>query len=83
MKTVLLTFAAALCCGCSGLAGSDTFTLYRNSVVDANMRLHVASFDSADGEAYNRENCEVAKQLFKAQPDVKTKFWCEKGPFKK
>jgi hypothetical protein len=47
------------------------------------MRLHVAIFNAADGEAYNRENCEVAQNLFQTQPDVRTKFWCEKGNFKK
>lgn len=73
--------AAALAVGCG--TSESTFTLYRNSVTDVNMRIHVASFDAVDGEAYNRENCEQAKELFQAQPGVKTKFWCEKGSFKK
>jgi hypothetical protein len=47
------------------------------------MRVHVATFDSKDGDKYNRENCDQAQQLFQAQPAVKTKFWCEKGQFKK
>jgi hypothetical protein len=51
--------------------------------MDENMRIHVASFNAVDGEAYNRENCELAQQLFQTQPEVKTKFWCEKGTFKK
>jgi hypothetical protein len=67
--------------GC--VSDNDTFTLYRNSLVDENMRIHVASFNAADGDAYNRENCEQAQQLFQAQPGVKTKFWCEKGSYKK
>jgi hypothetical protein len=67
--------------GCS--SDSETFTLYRNSVTDENMRVHVASFNASDGEAYNKGNCEQAQQLFQAQPGVKTKFWCEKGAFKK
>lgn len=62
---------------------SSTFTLYRNSVLDAKMRLHVASFDTADGAAYNQENCALAQQLFQAQPGVKTQFWCEPGRFHK
>lgn len=61
----------------------QTFTLYRTSVKDENMRIHVATFDAGDGEAYNRENCDVAKSLFQAQPEVKSKFWCEKGRFSK
>ena len=47
------------------------------------MRIHVASFNAADGEAYNRDICEQAQQLFQAQSGVKTQFWCEKGAFKK
>jgi hypothetical protein len=67
--------------GCN--SEGDSFTLYRNSVFDENMRIHVASFNTADGEAYNRGNCEQAQMLFQAQPGVKTKFWCEKGTFRK
>ena len=52
------------------------------SVLDENMRIHVATFDAAGGEAYNRGNCEQAQALFQAQPGVKTKFWCEKGRFR-
>lgn len=80
-RTILLISITASFVGCS--SGSDTFTLYRNSVMDENMRIHVASFNAVDGEAYNRENCELAQQLFQAQSEVKTKFWCEKGAFKK
>lgn len=77
-------FATAITnCGGSGAGDGHVFTLYRNSVTDENMRIHVSTFDAADGEAYNRENCEQAQLLFKAQPGVKTKFWCEKGRFKK
>ena len=77
-------FAATMAsCGGSGAGDGQTFVLYRNSVTDENMRIHVATFDAADGEAYNRGNCEQAQLLFQAQPGVKTKFWCEKGRFRK
>ncbi|MER2518965.1 MAG: hypothetical protein ABTR92_21665 [Candidatus Accumulibacter phosphatis] len=72
-----LATAALVACG-----DSASFTLYRNSVLDENMRIHVATFDAAGGEAYNRGNCEQAQALFQAQPGVKTKFWCEKGRFR-
>lgn len=62
---------------------SDTYTLYRNSVLDETMRLHVATFNSKDGEKYNQGNCDIAKELFQKQDGVKIKFWCEKGAFKK
>ncbi len=63
-------------------AGS-AFTLYRSSALDANMRIHVATFDTHDGEPYNRENCDIAAGLFAGQPGVHVKYWCEKGEFKK
>lgn len=69
-------------------AGSDaeTFTLYRSSAVIENARVHVATFD-AEGELpdaqYNRTNCELAANLFQHQPGVETRFWCEKGTYRK
>jgi hypothetical protein len=47
------------------------------------MRLHVATFDSADGVEYNQGNCQIAQELFQNQEGVTTKFWCEKGRFNK
>ncbi len=86
MRIAIVLLAAMLAFGCDGnLLSSDgsVFVLYRNSVTDENMRLHVATFDTTDGENYNRGNCEQARELFQAQPGVKTKFWCEKGRFLK
>ena len=60
-----------------------TFTLYRNSATDANMRVHVATFDAKDGEAYNRENCDIAAGLFRQQLGVTVKYWCEKGRYRR
>lgn len=79
---VISASASTLLAGCFGTSEGNVFSLYRNSVTNENMRLHVATFDSSDGEAYNRGNCEQAQALFQAQPGVKTKFWCEKGRFK-
>jgi hypothetical protein len=62
---------------------SDTYTLYRNSVLDEFARYPVATFNSKDGEKYNQGNCDIAKDLFQMQDGVKTKFWCEKGNFRK
>lgn len=74
---------ALFACGGGSSSDSSIFVLYRNSVTDENMRLHVATFDAADGEAYNRGNCDQSRELFQRQPGVKTKFWCEKGRFRK
>lgn len=62
-------------------AAAGTYTLYRNSVLDSLARYHVATFNAAEGDAYNRENCDTARQLFQGQPGVRTRFWCEKGIF--
>lgn len=61
----------------------DTYTLYRTSVMDEHDRIHVATFDAAAGEQYNHDNCQIAAELFQKQDGVKTKFWCEKGKYRK
>ncbi len=58
------------------------FTLYRNSAVNGTLRMHVATFDAADGKAYSLANCDHAADLFEGQPGVKTRFWCEPGRFR-
>ena len=79
MKSILLIIPFLLL----ACIQSDTYTLYRNSVTDENMRIHVASFNSSGGENYNQGNCKIAQELFQKKEGVKTKFWCEKGVFKK
>lgn len=76
-------FSWLLSLALSGCADTYAYTLYRNSAGDQNMRIHVASFDSLDGNDYNSQNCEIAAKLFKAQPGVTVRYWCEKGSFKK
>ena len=75
---------AALCSMLGACQGQDasTYTLYRNSMLNDGARIHVASFDAADGDAYNRENCAAAAGLFGGQPGTRTRFWCEKGQFR-
>lgn len=83
-----MRFMVALLCSISAIGCSErasdgaTYTLYRTSAMMGNARIHVASFDSSDGESYNNENCNLAADLFNAQPEIKTKFWCEKGGFR-
>ncbi len=76
----LIILIGLLLIGCSQ---SESYTLYRNSVSDETMRLHVATFDAKNGEKYNQGNCEITRELFQKQDGVKVKFWCEKGVFKK
>ncbi|MBY5321493.1 hypothetical protein HFN11_14550 [Rhizobium leguminosarum] len=78
-----LALCAPLALAASCNVGGSQYTLYRNSVLDANMRVHVASFDSSAGDAYNSENCQIAAGLFAAQPGVQVRYWCEKGRFRK
>jgi len=40
----------------------QTYTLYRNSVLDETARVHVATFN-AEGVDYNHSNCEIAASL--------------------
>ena len=77
---VLVAIVLAACARRPTVPKDDSlFTLYRNSVTDAAMRLHVVTFDTKDGETYNHENCELARQVFQSQDGVKTHFWCEQG----
>ena len=62
---------------------TNSWTLYRDSIAGESDRVHVASFDAAEDELYNRTNCEQAQALFQNQKNVRTRFWCEKGRFKK
>ena len=57
------------------------YTLYRNSPAFTEMRNHVATFDAAEDKDYNRNNCEIARDLFASQPGSKVRYWCERGRF--
>lgn len=80
-RSLALCLTALALTGCS-LTEDATYTLYRDSMVEANMRIHVASFDTGEGEPYNAENCQVAADLFQSQNGVLTRFWCEKGRYR-
>ena len=67
----------------SRVSKNQVYTLYRNSVLDENNRIHVATFDADEDESYNKGSCDIAQGLFQQQPMVKVKYWCEKGYFKK
>jgi hypothetical protein len=79
-RVIALTWLLAVI-GCSRT--DRIYTLYRSSVVNDSLRIHVATFDAAENEIYNRDNCEEARTLFQSQPGVKTRFWCEKGTYQK
>ncbi len=86
----LLISIAFIALAMSGAVGAGTtpedevYTLYRNSVTAPGMRIHIATFDATDsGEGYNFENCNIAADLFRQQPGVATRFWCERGRYRK
>jgi hypothetical protein len=80
MRTALGIVAAAFLGACQ--PSSDAYTLYRDSAADPRLRVHVATFDAADGDAYNRDNCRTAADLVAGQPGVTVRYWCEKGRFR-
>ena len=75
--------ALPLLLAASNAYADDVYTLYRSSLLEGISRIHVATFDTRDGDAYNHEDCELAANLFQAQLGVKTRFWCEHGHFHK
>lgn len=84
MKSICLPCVLLLLVSLAGCGDGHVYTLYRNSPMDKSMRIHIATFDASQkgAEAYNMENCEIAKTLFERQQGVTVKYWCEKGGFR-
>ncbi len=61
----------------------NIYTLYRSSVLDPTLRIHIATFDAEEGAEYNAENCQLAARLLLSQEGAKTLSWCEAGSFQK
>jgi hypothetical protein len=82
MKKFIFFFSILFLSAC---AGSDVYTLYRDSpgVLGSNVRIHVATFDANEGEIYNLDDCNIAKNLFINNAAVSVDYWCEKGRYKK
>ena len=81
--TVVVTVATFAAFYFDKSSHDETWTLYRNSPVAVETRIHVATFDASDGHEYNRDNCEIARSLFQGQPSVSVRYWCEQGQFRK
>lgn len=80
LKSAFLIFLSGSITSCG--ISEATYTLYRDSPSDSNMRIHVATFDADQSDSYNRENCEAARMLFQNQTGVTAKYWCEKGKYR-
>ena len=76
---VIVALAATAC----SQSDDGIFTLYRDSVTDDQMRVHVAAFDSLDGAQYNHDNCYRGIEGFRSQITMGHRFWCEKGRFRR
>ena len=83
----LMVAIVSTACSASG-DENDVATLYKDSVVLTNARMHIATFDSrekawgGDRSEYNWQNCVTAAKLFQSQQDAKTRFWCERGYYR-
>ena len=76
---VMMLALAQSACDRASLGDDNVCTLYRSSVSDPAARLHVATFDADENDAYNRENCEVARSLFQEEASAAVRYWCEAG----
>ena len=71
---------------------TSTYTLYRDSALDPNLRVHWATFDGKEGELephdFNQENCNHAADLLNKNVRVLNdgatpiRYWCEPGEFR-
>lgn len=82
MRGLIIVLCLAADCA-SAASEARVFTLYRSSVVDPLMKIHVATFDADEAAEYNHENCWLAADLFAKQPGVSVRYWCEPGRISK
>ena len=87
-KVWLIATVLALLAACDdSKPKAIVYTLYRNSptvigtISGVDARIRVATFDAAEGNDYNRKNCEIARDLFASQSGVTVRYWCERGKF--
>ena len=62
------------------VADSVAYTLYRNSNMDKDARIHIASYDTDEGATFNHQNCEAAAELLSQR--FAEDYWCEIGSFR-
>ena len=90
-RSWVLLLACFAVVGCDG-ASTDVqiATLYRNSILDPQMRIHVGTFDANEKRnTYNIQNCEMTSRLLNANVQVRSTksteqevgFWCEPGDY--
>ncbi|MEZ0232747.1 MAG: hypothetical protein ACAH12_07890 [Methylophilaceae bacterium] len=82
---LLLASTSALAVDSERATAEATYTLYRSSAMSggSSSRIHIATFDAAEGAPYNSSNCETAKNLFMQKNSERSDYWCEQGYFSK
>lgn len=78
MRTVAFLLAASVLSGCSDGRDRKAYTLYRSAIAGAET-IHVATFDSKEGAAFNQQNCSEVAIMIRSQPGVMVSYWCEPG----
>lgn len=71
----------------AGLLAETVYTLYRESWVAPEPRVHVATFDAARptperSASYNMDHCNRVARMLNEQPGSASKFWCEPGRYR-
>lgn len=82
MRAVALLAVAVAMSGCSEGYDRKAYTLYRSSIAGSES-IHVATFDSTEGAAFNQQNCSDFAILIRSQPGVTVRYWCEPGRLSK
>ncbi|KPF78324.1 hypothetical protein IP88_03980 [alpha proteobacterium AAP81b] len=87
---VMLLLAVLVVSGCK--PAPPTYTLYRNSRLNQNARVHMATFDTNDpgngSGTYNEENCAMIAALLTEtmdaarDPIAPVHYWCEPGRYR-
>ena len=90
MRAIVAALALTSLAACSkiGAEPGGSVSLYRNSPINLQMRVHLATFDAPDGFNLNYGNCTQASRLLNASVDAfaatehkprnsKVGFWCE------
>lgn len=80
-QAILLITLSTMACEQTAprMPADSVYTLYRESVVPGG-RVHIATFDTAEGESFNRNTCEEVRDVILAAPDLPPyRYWCEQG----
>jgi hypothetical protein len=60
--------------GCSDGRDRKAYSLYRSTIAGSES-IHVATFDSTEGAAFNQQNCSEVAILIRSQLGVTVRYW--------